>query len=534
MTNNFEGFDNFDEMMESFMAEEEKKAAAPKTPNPSVKAKEQKASADKEKKPKKVMLRVSGAKEFVFGNKTTPIANGTFAKANVSEEDVCSAFAKATESWCSGKAFSAKLVSATIRIGYTKSLIGDGDTILAPIFGFPVITPEGDSFDLHGTITVATIRDRLTELGGVYAKYADAAYGFVQDVDQIYIVPIASEFEVPYAETVMVAWDDKGVAVRMTTKSTSKPASDAAEDEDDSSDDVTSEEGEGVKAAPLTSAAIRDAFEKKVKGVGNFELALKADGTIIAVPVTDHFNKYAKSSVVSESEIQRPITPTLKIYWGRDCELPLYNLQPQGDLPGTVGMTTISEKEALKILQAWYPEYSKIKGMTWFEELNYWFPNYPSSTKGGGAGTPLFSVSEDKKVLWHAPKIGADLLAQVWKASLEEEAGSGNEKAAAMLLDERTNSWRVSFPTQSATPTSVTCNYGEECEIPYETVGVQMHSHPNMSISFSSIDDRDELSESTLFCVLRRGNSGKGHELDCRIRHKGKFYLVPMELAFDL
>lgn len=532
--NIFEGFEDLDSMMASFIAETEKSAApvAPKTT--AVKAKEQKISADKEKKPKKTMIRVSGAKEFVFGNKTTPISDGTFAKANVSEDDVCAAFAKATESWCSGKAFSAKLVSSAIRIGYTKVVVGDGDTILAPIYGYPVVTPEGDSFDMNGTITVAAIRDRLRELGGVYAKYADPAYGFVQDVDRFYIVPIAGEFEMPFTESVMVAWEGKGVVVTMVAATKASASKDNDEEEDLESEESEAKT-EDAKPASLTSAAIRDAFEKKVKGVGNFELARKADGTLIAVPVTDHFNKPAKSSTVAESEIQRPITPTLKIYWGRGNELPLYNLEPKGNLPGTIGMTTISEKEALKILQAWFPEYSIIKGMTWFEEQNYWYPHYPSSTKGGGAlETPLFSVSEDNTVEWLAPKIGRDLLAKVWKAFLEEEAGSGNEMAAAMLLDERTNSWRVSFPSQTATPTRVSCNYGEECVLPYESVGVQLHSHPNMSISFSSIDDQDELSESTLFCVLRRGNTGKGHELDCRIRHKGKFFLVPMELAFDL
>ena len=271
--NIFEGFEDLDSMMASFIAETEKSAApvAPKTT--AVKAKEQKISADKEKKPKKTMIRVSGVKEFVFGNKTTPISDGTFAKANVSEDDVCAAFAKATESWCSGKAFSAKLVSSAIRIGYTKAVVGDGDAILAPIYGYPVVTPEGDSFDMNGTITVAAIRDRLRELGGVYAKYADPAYGFVQDVDRFYIVPIAGEFEMPFAESVMVAWEGKGVVVTMVTATKATASKDNAEEEDLESEESEAKT-EDAKPASLTSAAIRDAFEKKVKGVGNFELAL--------------------------------------------------------------------------------------------------------------------------------------------------------------------------------------------------------------------------------------------------------------------
>ena len=494
-------------------------------------AKAKPATAETTKKEKKETVKVDGLKAFYYGDRTVNIPAGTFSKKTVPVTEACEAFVSLASLSVPAKAFTAKSNAGGILVGYTKDVISKGDVLPNSVIGYRIFTPDGTK-DILGEVTDALIREALAA-DPALAKYADEAFGYVVDGDVLIAVPVPTEFKVPYTDKITVVWDGKDVSVPITkkddVKSAKKPEStedDEAEDDEDE-DDGAADDGEQVSSYDICTA-----FGKLVKKVGCFELAKMADGTILAVPSVTSPTVAKPEPAVAERDKKRPITPDLKIYW-ISGELSLYNLEPEGeDKPGTVGMTEISEAEALKILQARFPYYRTISHMHWFEDEHYWFPDYPSSTKGGV--TPLFSVTEDNLATWLVPKIPGKLLAHVVTAFAYTEATSGNEQAAAFLFDTRTKTWRVSIPTQTATPASVTCNYAEDAEIPYEVVGVQMHSHPNMRISFSSVDDRDELSEGTLYCVMRCTEKKGGHTIDCRIRHNGQFLMVPLDWAFEL
>lgn len=110
---------------------------------------------------------------------------------------------------------------------------------------------------------------------------------------------------------------------------------------------------------------------------------------------------------------------------------------------------------------------------------------------------------------------------------------TGNESAAALIYNKNDGTWRVSYPTiLEASPVSVVCNYWEDVNVANgEVVGVQMHSHPNMSISFSSIDDRDEIYEGVLYAVFRKEDNFKDRYIfDARFRQDGKFQMFPLDL----
>lgn len=493
------------------------------------------ASATKSKE-KKATVKVADVKEFFFGDKKIAIPEGTFKKKSVSEEEVAEAFVTVSKQTLPACVFSVRRGRSAsgkedgILIGYKKDVLGDGDTLPSTFLGYRIVTPDGTK-DVNGDITLKYIRDTLAD--SKLSKYADPAYGFIANDSEIYAVPIASTFKVPFAATIGVQWDGNVIDVSFAPKTTevAAPAADPAEDDDEAEVAEESVAAETKAVEEIDSSEILKEFSKAVNVAGFFGLAKLSDDTIVAVPSTENQVVAAVTHYIPEDEIERPITPDLKIYWTTG-ELSLYNLPAEGDKLGTVGMTTISEKKALEILKSRVPLYRFIDHMTWFDTEHYWYPNYPSSTKGGGAAMPLFSVKGDT-VTWLVPKIPCELLETIVKAFISTEESSGVEQAASILFDTRTQAWRVSFPTQDATPTRVTCNFAEEANVPYEVVGVQLHSHPNMTISFSSIDDRDELSEQTLFCVIRRSEGSK-HAIDCRVRHNGKFVFVPLSTAFDL
>ena len=537
MNDNFNFEDLFGEVFDDSASVVPATTAKPakKAEKKSAKKETKKAATATESKEKKAMVKVADAKDFFFGDKKIAIPEGAFKKKNVTEEEVAEAFVTVSKQSLPACVFAVRRGrSATgkedgILIGYKNDVLGDGDTLPSTFLGYRIVTPEGTK-DVDGDVTLKYIRDALTD--SKFSKYADPAYGFIANDSEIYAIPIASKFKVPFATTISVQWDGSTIDVSFAPKTTeaATPAAGSAEDGDEAEVAEESTAVESKTDKEIDSTEILKGFSKAVNAVGFFGLAKLSDDTIVAVPSTENQTITPETHYIPEDEIERPITPDLKIFWTVG-ELSLYNLPAEGDKLGTVGMTTISEKKALEILKSRFPVYRFINHMTWFEDLHYWYPNYPSSTKGGGAAMPLFSVENDT-VHWLAPKVPGLMLAHIVTAFAYTEANSGVEQAASILFDTRTQAWRVSFPTQDATPTRVTCNFAEEAEVPFEVVGVQLHSHPNMSISFSSIDDRDELSEQTLFCVVRR--NGSKHAIDCRVRHNGKFIAVPLSIAFDL
>lgn len=508
MSNDF-GQISFDDFFGAFGAFE---TAAPATATATATATTVKApSSDGKKKAK--AIKVEGMTKMVMPSvKEVKIEKDTFSKKTASVGEVVSEFVKRAKLDIPPEVLTAtSSTSGVITICYNEeSVLSEAAVLPSTFIGYQFVAEEG-SQDFRGELTDSLIREGLS---GNLVKYKDPVYRFVAFGDsQIFPVPVAGEFEIPFTDKVTVSTKRKGDVV-LSFAATVKAKDTEADDEDDEDDE----------SAVLTSGQIAKELGKVLKEscvtVGKLE-----DGTLIAIPTLRAPSVTTSAKAPEEKKI--PITPDLRIYFGYG-ELPLFGH------PALEGKTEITEKEALEILKSTpgRAEFKDITSMIWFESEHYWWPNYPSSRKG--SGTPLFSVDKTE-VTRNVPLIPKCLVEEILENFREEERTTGNESAAALLFDTRTKTWRASYPTQYATPVSVECNYGEEVEIPYEFVGVQLHSHPNMTISFSSIDDRDERSEGTIYGVFKHRNADS-KELDqlcVRIRHEGEFLYVPVSLFFE-
>lgn len=513
---NFDDFDSFFEDMKN--ADIQVKDSAPKATPTKAQVKPTEVKTGK----KKPGLNIDGVKTVVMaGEKKVSVKEGMFDKKTASAEEVVKVYLEAAGIKAPAGAFTAMANGKTeIRIAYNKDgALSDGSTVPVTFMGFRVRTPEGD-VDFFKDATDATIREAVA---GKYPKYAEPLYRFVDCGEAtFYPIPVATEFVLPFSEKLSVKVGDKDV--ELTFEAKKAEPNKAAEDDEEENDEEAVDNG-GTEE--LSSETIAAALRKAVKD-DFFDVAKTADGTILAVPrvVKPLPVGGAKTPYVSESDKKRPITPELRIEWGYG-HLDLFGI------PETEGMTEISEKEALSILKKRNPIYKEITGMKWFEDKQFWFPNYPSSTKG--AETPLFAVTETETgCLFCAPKrIPKSLISEVARHFFEEMRETGNESAAALIYNKNDGTWRVSYPTiLEASPVSVVCNYWEDVNVANgEVVGVQMHSHPNMSISFSSIDDRDEIYEGVLYAVFRKEDNFKDRYIfDARFRQDGKFQMFPLDL----
>lgn len=507
---------DFDELFGSFKeAEVETVASATVVPT--------NVSTSKKEK----TIRLDGIKAIVMaGGKKVTVKEGMFAKKTATIPEVVSVYLDNAKINAPVEAYTAAQSGSEIRIAYTENILAETDTLPASIIAYRFVAAEG-SLDFNGEVTDARLREALT---GILAKYADPLYRFALcSEDRIVPVPVATPFVLPYADILAVDVGDKTVFVKFEATKKEKANEEKKEDdgEDDGEDDAP-EESEKSGSEELSSEAIAVALRKEVKD--NFlDVAKKADGTLVAVPrltsgLTTVASANAAKKPVDEMAIKRPLTPNLKIYWGwGSIELATH--------PKCAGKKSISGKEALDILKAEQPVvFGKITKMTWYEKEECWYPGYPSSTKG--AATPLFRVA-GTCVTRLVPRVPAELVVKAFDRFKEEENKTGNEYAAAMLFDTRTQTWRLSFPTQEATPVRVTCNFWEEANLPYEYVGVQMHCHPNMTISFSSVDDEDEVYDGVVYGVLRQTGDGS-HAFDVRIRQGDTFLYVPANLFFEM
>lgn len=507
---------DFDELFDSFKeAEVDTVASATVVPT--------NVSTSKKEK----TLRLEGVKAIVMGGgKKVTVKEGMFAKKSATISEVVSVYLENAKIEAPAEAYTAASNGAEIRIAYNvNNVLSDTDTLPANIITYRFVSPEG-SLDFLGDVTAKIIRDALT---GVLAKYADPLYRFVVcSENRIVPIPVVEPFVLPFTEKLTVSVNDKDVTLSFEP---AKKEPGKTEPKEGDEDEEGSEEPAETGTEELSSEVIAAALRKEVKDA-YLDVAKTADGTLLVLPrLTSGLTSVAAAKAeakkpVDEMAIKRPLTPNLKIYWGwGSIELATH--------PKCAGKKAISGKEALEILKAEQPVvFGKITKMTWYEKEECWYPGYPSSTKG--AETPLFRVS-GTNVMRLVPRVPLDLVTAAFERFKEEEKNTGNESAAAMLFDTRTKTWRLSFPTQAATPIRVTCNFWEEAELPYEFVGVQMHCHPNMTISFSSTDDEDEVYDGVLYGVLRRSDAGDGlYAFDVRIRQGDNFLYVPANLFFEM
>ena len=508
---------DFDELFDSFKeAEVEAVASTPVVPT--------NVSTSKKEK----TIRLDGIKAIVMacGKKVT-VKDGMFAKKTATISEVVSVYLDNVNINAPAEAYTAAQSGNEIRIAYNvNNVLSDTDALPASIIAYRFVAPEG-TLDFNGEVTNAKLRESLS---GVLAKYADPLYKFVVcSEDRIVPIPVADAFVLPFSEKLTVLVGDKEVELSFQTASKDSVKAKPKDTEDDSDDEAdASEEAEDTGSEELSSEAIAVALRKETKD-NYLDVAKTADGVLIALPrLTSGLTAVTASASakkpVDEMSIKRPLTPNLKIYWG-------WGSIDLAKHPKCAGKRSISGKEALEILKAEQPVvFGKITKMTWYEKEECWYPGYPSSTKG--AATPLFRV-DGTRVTRLVPRVPVGLVTAAFERFMEEESKTGNETAAALLFDTRTQAWRLSFPTQEATPVRVTCNFWEQAELPYEFVGVQMHCHPNMTMSFSSIDDEDEVYDGVVYGVLRKEND-EAHAFDVRIRQGDKFLYIPASLFFEM
>lgn len=505
---------SFDDFFADFQ-EAEVSATEPVTVTATVK----KTNVSSTKKTKTV--KVDGMKKIILvGGKNVTIKDGAFAKKNVPYAEVAAYYLDAAKLELPAEMFKASAsTSGIIHLAYNEEMcIADGAVLPMSFVGYKFVAPEGEQ-DFMTDVTDEVIRK---ELVGELTKYKDEAYRYLEiSESRLVPVPVVKDFSIPFSESVVVKTfgDDVKLAFTSTKKVKAATEDDEAEENDEAAETEEKEE--------LTSRQIAKALGKELKDMA-VAVGKTQDGVLFAIPLLQPLSNSIPSSYAqSKPKVEKyKITPELKIYFGYG-EINLFGH------PKLAGKTEITEAEALDILKAERPEFGPVSAMTWYKEQQFWFPNYPSSRKG--AATPLFSVEGDS-VTRLVPRVPGDLLLQVLGRFLAEEKTSGNEVAAAFLYNTQTNSWRVSFPSQEATPVSVSvADFNEEAQLPFEFAAIQMHSHPNMSISFSWIDDRDEVSEGLIYAVCRCGKDGeRAHEIDVRVRHDDQFLTVPASFFFEV
>lgn len=372
-------------------------------------------------------------------------------------------------------------------------------------------------YRLYDAYTVEGIRNALDVSD---ADCKDEQYGFLALSDDCVVpVLVPKPFAVPFAEKLKVLVDGEEVELSFTKKEEKKPApekddGDVDEIEEDDAEEGAEEESDAETFTELNSEEIALALAKQI---GNsYVNVAKLGEKIVAVASLAKANVH--TAPATQKEVRVPITDNLRVNFGYG------DLYLKG-VPELEGKTDVSMEEALKILQARHPEYALVKKMAWFKEQEFWFPDYPTSSKG------VDVTDEDGRFL--LPRVPNELLGEML-CTFAEYACKGLEYACAFIFDTRTESWRLSFPDQEISPVSVNCNFGEDCEIPYEFVAIQAHSHHKMTCSFSSVDNRDEIMEGPVFIVAHSyDEAGNAFELECRTRRNGEFVYLDAEDVFQ-
>lgn len=491
---------------------EEKKVVVP-----AAKTTEKKTSEKSSAKASEKTLKTEQVKHFVMLSKRYDVRKGDFEKKTMKMSDLIRFFAEKI-GYPKPEALDATFdySSSTLYVAYkTNTCLAETAMLPESFVGYTFLGKECE-YRLHDALSVEGIRNAVDVSD---AEVKDAQYGFIVLSDNC-VVPVLcpAPFAIPFAEKVNVSVD--GEDVELSFKKEEKPVAKPEPDGDDETDDEEEAEEEIETSTEdfkeLGNEEIEVELSKKMKNP--YVKVAKLGERLIAVPSTVKANKHTVSTVSAPKEVRVPITDNLRIYWGWG-ELKLKGL------PELEGKTDVSMEEALKILQTRRPEYSIIKKMEWYKDQEFWYPNYPTSSKG------VDVTDEDGRFL--LPRVPNELLGEML-CTFAEYACKGLEYACAFIFDTRTESWRLSFPDQEISPVSVNCNFGEDCEIPYEFVAIQAHSHHKMKCSFSSVDDRDEIMEGPVFIVAHSyDEAGNAFELECRTRRNGEYVYLDAEDVFQ-